>query len=107
MKTGFSACSLSGQGLDTTLDLVKKAGYDAIELSGIGSEVADDEKQAKLIVNKVADSGLVVEALPPRGEAEVEGALRELARLITGFCGGRVRCEVLGPGRSEAALKPE
>ena len=72
MKIGFSACSLSKQGLDTTLDLVRKAGYDAIELSGIGSEVADDEKQVKLIVDKVADAGLVVEALRGQGVGAIE-----------------------------------
>ncbi len=47
---------------------------------------------------------LVIEALPPAGEAELTAALDDLARLIGRFCGGRVHRHLLGPESMAADL---
>jgi lysyl-tRNA synthetase class 2 len=47
---------------------------------------------------------LVVEALPPKGRADVEGALQVLVGLITAFCGGTSRSEILDRGISEIEM---
>ena len=64
MKIGFSAISLSAQGIDTAIDMVKAAGYQAIEfVFMIGDEVSSYEQEARRIPGKASEAGLTVEAL--------------------------------------------
>jgi sugar phosphate isomerase/epimerase len=66
-KIACSGCSLQYKGLDTTLDLVKRAGFDAIELSGLNDEMKTDEKSRREILAQVEEAGLFIEALRWRG----------------------------------------
>ena len=47
---------------------------------------------------------LVVEALPPKGRADVEEALQDLIRLLAAYCGGTLRSEVLDRGLPEIRM---
>jgi len=66
-KIACSACSLQGKSLDTTLELVSRAGYDAIELSGLNDEMETDSESRKITLAKVEEAGLFIEALRWRG----------------------------------------
>ena len=50
------------------------------------------------------DAVLVIEALPPAGEAEVIAALEDLAGLIERFCGGQCSQHLLGPDNARVDL---
>jgi len=75
VKIACSGCSLQRKGLDTTLDLISRAGYDAIELSGLSGDITGDEEQRKNILAQIEEADLFIEALRWRGPDGVKMAV--------------------------------
>jgi DNA/RNA-binding domain of Phe-tRNA-synthetase-like protein len=65
------------------------------------------EAERTKLTPETRDAVLVIEALPPAGEAQLDAALADLAGLIERFCGGRLARHQLYDGRPGLDLEEE
>jgi sugar phosphate isomerase/epimerase len=100
MKLGCSTLLFGGYDLDTALEVIARAGYDAIELvsipgMGVHFELDQCDQYYEDIKQKVADAGLIIESVGVAGgftgdqfEAQVKAAAALGAPYLTTSSGG-------------------
>ncbi len=74
ISIAFSGTSLQNQGLDLTLDVIQRSGFNALEFSGILTPIPDNTTARKNLRDQIRDAGLAIEALRWRGPGGVQAA---------------------------------